>query len=81
MPSPIPNLRTSKADAMAAKEAFQREYATERHDRAIGIGLNRRRDDWAVKVYARTSKATRGLPAEFNGYEVDVQVIGNVSPR
>jgi hypothetical protein len=76
-----PNLRTSKAEALAAKEAFQRKFAEQRDDRAVGIGLNRSRDDWAVKVYARTTKASRDLPTQFNGYEVDVQVVGNVSAR
>jgi hypothetical protein len=69
-------LRASKAQAVAAKEAFQAKYAADREDRAVGIGLNRSRSNWAVKVYAKSETASSGLPDQFRGYEVDVELTG-----
>ncbi len=74
-------LRSSKAEALAAKDAFSKQFAAGRTDRAIGVGLNSSRDDWAVKVYATTESATMGLPETFDGYEVEVRVTGAVSAR
>ncbi|MGO9743718.1 MAG: hypothetical protein ACLPN5_19810 [Roseiarcus sp.] len=86
MPGKVENplnekLNASRVSAIAAKEAFQRKYASDRADRAIGIGLNSMRNNWAVKVYAETRSASNGLPTEFNGYEVDVVVTGKAKAR
>ncbi len=71
-------LEASKAAAVAAKEEFASRYVRGR-DVAVGIGLNRARDDWAVKVFVQSASDGAGLPDHFREFEVDVQVGGRAS--
>jgi hypothetical protein len=72
-------LAASKAAAVAAKEEFASRYVRGRDNVAVGIGLNRARDAWAVKVFVQSPSDTAGLPDHFRDYEVDVQVAGRAN--
>lgn len=68
------NLLASKDAALAAKNAFQSQYGNDLSDCAVGLGLNRSKDDWVVKVYARSPDVGTRLPHRFDRFEVDVEV-------
>ena len=72
-------LLASKQAAMAAKEAFTSPYLGELSQCAVGLSLNRSKDDWVVKVYAQSLEAGSKLPAHFGPYAVDIEVTGAVS--
>ena len=76
MSDPREKLRASPPAAMAAKDAFASRYAAGRGDRAVGLGLNRRGDDWTVKVFAESALAARELPDHFGEFDVEVQITG-----
>jgi hypothetical protein len=73
------HLLASKQAALAAKEAFKSQYGQALSDCAVGLGLNRDRDDWAMKVYARSAAAGSQLPHHFGPYEVDVEFTGQIA--
>lgn len=70
-------LLASKAAAQAAKDAFVAEYAANRRDLAVGLGLNPAGDDWAVTVLAETSTAAQSLPDHYGRYPVEVRITGS----
>ncbi|MEA1834019.1 hypothetical protein U8607_18175 [Methylobacterium durans] len=70
------HLRASKSAALAAKDAFVSRYASGRDDRAVGIGLSRSGNAWAVKVMVHTQAAAQELPRRFRDFEVDVEIVG-----
>jgi len=72
-------LVTSKAAAIAAKEAFKSLYIEGHPDLAVGLGLNRAKSDWAVKVFAQSPSAGAGLPDHFDDFEVDIEVTGTAA--
>lgn len=69
-------LLASKPAALAAKDAFTSRYAAGRPDRAVGLGLNRSGEDWAVKVFVPSMSAAQNLPEHFADFDVEVQVTG-----
>jgi hypothetical protein len=69
-------LAASKAAAVAAKDEFVSRYVRGRENVSVGIGLNRARDDWAMKVFVQSAADRAGLPDHFRDYEVEVQVTG-----
>ena len=72
-------LESSKAAAVAAKDKFTSLYVHGRLDAAVGIGLNRSRDDWAVKVFLRSPSDMASMPDHIGEFEVDVQVAGQTT--
>ncbi|KQP61674.1 hypothetical protein ASG40_04195 [Methylobacterium sp. Leaf399] len=74
-------LLASRSAALAAKEAFTSQYAAGRPDRAVGLGVNRSGDDWAVKVFAQTPSAAEELPDHFGAFDVEVEITGQVKIR
>ncbi|WP_298953209.1 hypothetical protein [uncultured Methylobacterium sp.] len=69
-------LQASKPEAQAAKDAFAAQYARDRDDLAVGLGLNSTGDDWALTVFARTPTAAQALPDHDGNFAVEVRVTG-----
>lgn len=70
------HLRTTKAAAIAAKDAFVARYARDRYDRAVGLSLNEGKTEWVLKVLAHSPQAARQLPSRFDQFLVEVEIVG-----
>ncbi len=64
--------------ARRAKAVLAAELKEVRGVQGLGVGLNAASDDYAVHVYVRDRRAAKSIPADKDGVEVKVDVVGRV---
>lgn len=74
-------LLASRGSALAAKDAFVSAYGSDLSNCAVGLGVSRDGQEWALKVYVQDAGIETHLPDHFERFEVDVEVIGVVSAQ
>ena len=72
-------LLASRDAALAAKVAFESTYERDLSNCAVGLGLSRDGQDWALKVYVQAADPDAQLPPRFDRFEVDVEFAGQAA--
>lgn len=69
----------SMQDVAEIQARFEQQFAAKRGVVGIGIGRNRAKTDYALKVLVTDRGAAARVPEQFEGTEVVVDIVGTAS--